>query len=323
MFNYRLNTFTEININKPILNRMQLWDVNIIDTTKKINDTEFSSEIEINIDVAQFSLKREFTASWDAEYFNLDWKTFYRNCYSVGDIKWWEIFYSWFYSLPWQYLSNLHCKVVVWDIIKVDIKVSPLYLFESRWRLAKNPSFEEFLSDLICSLAILKWKIPMHSAALDTSKWGVLFMWLPNTWKTTTSMLLENELWWNLISEDITFIDIKTMKILSSPYTSSVNFPKEFISKEKLKYIITLYRDNEKRDYYNFVEWNNLYEFTFLKNLNIKTLFLYWSKKIPWLSEVEKQYLDWIKKIIESTKEISTVGISMNDYRDYLLKKII
>jgi len=321
MYTYRLNAFTEINTNKKFLKALQPWNTNYI-KDNKISDKDFNKEIEININLSNFSLKEIYWKTSETWYFKKRWNTYYRNCFSSWDIKWWKIYYSWFFSIPWQYMSNMICEINMSDIISVNIKISPLYLLESRSRITKNQSFEWFLSDLIYVLSILKWKIPMHAAAVDTDKWWVLLMWLPNTWKTTTSNLIKNELKWKLISEDITFIDLKTKKIISSPFTSKENIPDIHISKWKLKYIITLYRDNQKRWFLDFVMWNNLYEFSLLKDINIKTLFLYWSKNFPWLKDIEEIYNEWIKDIIKHSTEIETTWIEMLDYKKYLVNKL-
>jgi len=56
MYTYRLNAFTEINTNKKFLKALQLWNTNYI-KDNKISDKDFNKEIEININLSNFSLK--------------------------------------------------------------------------------------------------------------------------------------------------------------------------------------------------------------------------------------------------------------------------
>jgi len=335
MNTYYLNTFTKITTNKPFLKRMQVWDVNHFNKLKQYSPSLYQQflgdiqkewiKIDINIILEQFDLKDLYeNKTQETGYFNINWEIFYRNCFSIANIKWGEIYYSGFFPLPKFHKSNMYCKLDFSNpnTTKVEIKVTPWYLFESRWRLARNQSFEGFLNDLILDLAIYHWKIPMHSAAIEVKNKWLLFMWLPNTGKTTTSNWIKEKLKWDYISEDITFVDINTLRIYSSPFTTTDIIPTKFVSDSKLANIITLYRDNYKRDYYTFVESNNLYEFTFLKDLNIKALFLYGSKDIPALSELEWKYLNWVRKIVTNTTEISTLWIPMEKYIDYISEKI-
>jgi len=296
-----INSYGRINCKKGLLKRLQVGDINL---GEKIPSRKI--EVEINIDILRsFSKYKDFFNTQRTGYFQLKNELYYRNCNIVSNTQGYHVIYKGI--LPFSYLEVE--LIFNEDKYIANIKVSQNYLIESRSRLTKNSSFEEFINNLFIVLSILKNKIPLHAAGCFVSKDSediILFMGYPNTGKTTTSYKLSEKLNSDYFSEDITFLDVKTNRLYSCPNTSN-NFKIDKFE-GNLKFFVPLKRiDSNIKSLFNFIHTMNLYEFFWNQDLVIRHLFSNLNGFN--LSEIEMNYINGLKYMVQN---IEVIEISSN-----------
>jgi hypothetical protein len=230
----------------------------------------------------------------ETEYLTNNQKVYYRNCNVIVSTQGKELFYK---GKLWN--SYLH---ITWEEqqgkIKVNVHATKQYLSESRVRLTSNSSFDTLLNYLIMHFSTELGYIAFHAAAINyNSHDSIVFMGLPNTGKTTTSVSLATKNKSELIAEDIIFINKDTMKVYSCPFTmnpkTTERFKADTYKGNKVGSIVILSRSDEdsyirnlsKEELTRNVINMNYFEFSWLHDNLIRHMFFTGKASLKSVSE--------------------------------------
>lgn len=143
---------------------------------------------------------------------------FYRNCNVANAMDWPEVSYRG--RLP---NARLRISLQTLDPLRIAVEVTPNFVRESRSRLSRIAPLDATISNLVLIAAILRGYMPMHAAAVElgsgAAQRSVLFMGLPNTGKTSTSLAIAQSLDGRYLAEDISFVRVDSGAVFGGPYT--------------------------------------------------------------------------------------------------------
>lgn len=274
-----------------------------------------SIEINVNTDIDRKKIAAIFSGH-ETGYIDYVGDSYYRNCNVVSNFEKRSVLYNG--KLPNSVLD------ISWEMknqrILVNISVTKNYLFESRSRLTSNPPFESLLSGLIYQFAVYLGFVPFHAAAVydEIKASSILFMGLPNTGKTTTATHFTNLNNLLMISEDIVFVDVKTMEVISAPFTFNPKNSDRFHAKQDFGYNLdtiimlssakspsscnALSHEKLKEKIFDM----NFYEFFWLDNLILRHLFCL-DEEVS-LGNISNLYIRHMEKIASKVKGLSLRG---------------
>ena len=306
-------SFCKLIINDLKIQHLQVGNIGYQYELNNLNKEDISLILEIDSVVDIKKIKNLYEGS-ETEYLRYDDKVYYRNCNTVAAIEGHELYYR-------GKLFNSYL-IVKWyekgGKIKVNIHATKQYLIESRSRLTRSSSFDTLINNLIMHFATHLGYIAFHAAAVNYKHdRSIVFMGLPNTGKTTTSVSLAKKHNSELIAEDIIFINKKTFKVYSCPFTLNPKSPKRFKSDayvgDKVGTIIILNRSDKdsflktlKNDelFENILNMN-YFEFSWLHDSIIRHIFFQGEANLK--SIFEKYYFGQ-KEICKNTKGILLGG---------------
>lgn len=259
------------------------------------DDISLILKVDSNVDTKRISSLYQGS---ETEYLNNNNKVYYRNCNTIVSTQGKELFYK-----GKLFKSYLH---ITWKEqqgkITVKVHATKQYLYESRSRLTKNSAFDTLLNYLIMHFATELGYIAFHAAAVNNkSDDSIVFMGLPNTGKTTTSVSLATRNESQLIAEDIIFINKNTMKVYSCPFTlnpkSTERFKADTYIGNKVGSIVILTRSDVESYVRNIsaeeltrnVVNMNYFEFSWLHDSLIRHMFF--SGKASLLTVSKKYYM--------------------------------
>lgn len=211
------NAFTRLTLDGVSLGEMQIG--NPRQSYDLADAGEARPEIDITLrGLADRALHDAIYAAPLTGYFETGGGFYYRNCNVANDMDWPDVFYRG--RLPH---SRLRIRIDSFEPLRIDVQASPTYLRESRSRLTRIPPLDATVSNLALMAAVFRGFVPMHAAAIEGgapgARWSLLFMGLPNTGKTSTSLALCRALGGDYLAEDICFVDPATLAVFGGPFT--------------------------------------------------------------------------------------------------------
>jgi hypothetical protein len=176
-------------------------------------------EIEIGVrPLRDGALFDEIYDSPETGYLARRGRFYYRNCNVANDMDRPDAFYRG--RLP---NSRLRIRVETFEPLTIAAEATPNFVRESRSRLSRIASLDEIVSNLALIAMIHRGYVPMHAAAIELGEGdhrrSVLFMGLPNTGKTSTSLAACNGLAGRYLAEDISFVRPDGLAVFGGPYT--------------------------------------------------------------------------------------------------------
>jgi len=306
-------SFSKLIINDHKIRHLQVGNIGY---KYKLNDLKKKNislilEIDSNVDIKK--INNLFKGS-ETEYLKNDNKVYYRNCNTVAATKGKEIYYK-------GKLFNSYLAITWYEKkgkIKVNVHATKQYLIESRSRLTRSSTFDTLLNYLIMHFATYLGYIAFHASAINVKyDKSIVFMGLPNTGKTTTSVSLAKRLSSQLIAEDIVFINKETLRVYSCPFTlnpkSTERFRSDTYIGNKVGALIILNR-SEKNSYLSILNNDelfenvsnmNYFEFSWLHDSLIRHMFFQGEANLKLISE--KYYIGQ-KEICDNVNGIELGG---------------
>jgi hypothetical protein len=211
------NGFTRVTLDGISLGEMQIGNPRGV---YPIADADsMRPEIELGVrglaDGAPFD---EIYDSPETGYLARRGRFYYRNCNVANDMDWPDVFYRG--RLP---NSRLRIRVETLEPLRIAVEATANYVRESRSRLTRIPSIDESVGNLALIAAIQRGYVPMHAAAIEigtgSDRRSILFMGLPNTGKTSTSLAAAKGLDGRYLAEDISFVRADGLAVYGGPYT--------------------------------------------------------------------------------------------------------
>ncbi|MDB2449693.1 hypothetical protein N9W97_02960 [Pseudomonadales bacterium] len=312
--NFYPTSFCKITLNNIHLNHLQVGNIGY---QYDIRNKPVQDDILLFLNVdEEVDIKRVSTLykGSETDYLTDNQQIYYRNCNTIVSTQGKELFYK-----GRLFHSYLH---LTWKEnagkIYIQIHVTKQYLFESRSRLTKNSAFDTLLNYLIMHFATELGFIAFHGAAVNSeSDESIVFMGLPNTGKTTTSVSFATKNKTQLVAEDIIFINKDTMKVYSCPFTlnpkSTERFKADSYIGDKVGSIVILTR-SEVESYVRGIGHSelsknvlnmNFFEFSWLHDGLIRHLFFTGGAS---LREVSEKYAVGQKSICSKVNGIELGG---------------
>jgi len=287
-------SFCMITLNDIKIKHLQVGNIDYqYDVFNKPVKEDISLFLEVDrvIDIKRI---RTLYQGSETEYLTNNQKVYYRNCNTIVSTQGKELFYKG--TLRNSYLH------IIWEEqqgkIMVNVHATKQYLFESRSRLTRNSKFDTLLNYLIMHFSTELGYIAFHAAAVNyKNDESIVFMGLPNTGKTTTSVSLATKNKNELIAEDIIFINKDTMKVYSCPFTmnpkSTERFKADTYKGNKVGSIVVLSRSDEDSYIRNLsteeltrnVINMNYFEFSWLHDILIRHMFFTGNANLKIVSE--------------------------------------
>ncbi|HUB98156.1 MAG TPA: hypothetical protein VL993_19690, partial [Stellaceae bacterium] len=202
--NILFNGFTRITLDGVSLGEMQIGNP---DGVYPIDGAEWIKP-EIEIAVRGLSDGTPFDEIYDSPetgYLTRRGRFYYRNCNVANDMDRPDVFYRG--GLP---NARLRIRLETVEPLRFTVETTPNFVRESRSRLSRIARIDDLISNLALIAAIHRGYVPMHAAAIelgeDPCRRSVLFMGLPNTGKTSTSLAVSRGLAGRYLAEDIAFV---------------------------------------------------------------------------------------------------------------------
>jgi hypothetical protein len=211
------NGFTRVTLDGVALGEMQIGNPRGV---YPIADAQLMQpEIELAVrGLKDGALLDEIYDSPETGYFERRGRFYYRNCNVANDMDWPDVFYRG--RLP---NARLRIRVEALEPLRIAVEVTPNYVRESRSRLTRIAPIDETVSNLALIAAVVRGYVPMHAAAIELGdgpgRRSVLFMGLPNTGKTSTSLAVSRGLAGRYLAEDISFVRPDGLAVYGGPYT--------------------------------------------------------------------------------------------------------
>ncbi len=212
-----INAFTRLSMDGILLGEMQIANPRL---TYPLRDRE-SVRPEIDIDVRvmpKLPLACEIYDSPMTGYFEKRGQFYYRNCNTANAMETPEVFYKG--RLP---NSFLHIHMEVGDRVRLQFSTTRNFVREGRSRLTRISSIDLAVNNIALALSVFRGYLPFHGAALEAGppgrRYSLIFMGLPNTGKTNTSVAATKALGADYLAEYICFVEPKTLSVFSGPYT--------------------------------------------------------------------------------------------------------
>jgi len=215
--NILFNGFTRITLDGVSLGEMQIGNP---DGVYPIDGAEWIKP-EIEIAVRGLSDGTPFDEIYDSPetgYLTRRGRFYYRNCNVANDMDRPDVFYRG--GLP---NARLRIRLETVEPLRFTVETTPNFVRESRSRLSRIARIDDLISNLALIAAIHRGYVPMHAAAIelgeDPCRRSVLFMGLPNTGKTSTSLAVSRGLAGRYLAEDIAFVRPDGLAVFGAPYT--------------------------------------------------------------------------------------------------------
>jgi hypothetical protein len=211
------NGFTRVTLDGIALGEMQIGNPSGVYPIS--DEGSMRPEIELRVERLQGEAPIEaIYAAPETGYVEAGGRFFYRNCNVGNDLGWPEVCYRG--TLP---NARLRIRLETLEPLRIVAQVTPNYVRESRSRLSRIASIDETLSNLLLIAAIARGYIPLHAAAVELGTAGarrsVLFMGLPNTGKTSTSLAVSRAFAGRYLAEDIAFVRLADGAVFGGPFT--------------------------------------------------------------------------------------------------------
>lgn len=259
-------------------------------------------------------------------YFERDGNYYYRNCNVANATVHPEVFYKG--RLPNSFLC---VRLSDGDRLTVTIETTRNFVRESRSRFTRIASLDQTVNHILLAASVLRGYMPMHAAAFEAGGQGgrrsVLFMGLPNTGKTNTSVAVSKLLKGDYLAEDICFIRPDTLGVFGGPFTLDETKLQNYDALRARKYvgapatvIVMLERRPTANDaeripagdprIENFLIEMNRYEFEWNHDLVLRHLMLGGSESGFNIANITRLYFEGLKRVAE---RLSAIKISGND----------
>jgi hypothetical protein len=212
-----INAFTRLSMDGVLLGEMQIANPRL---TYQLSDADrVRPEIDIVVRVvSDQALVREVFSSPETGYFEKHGRFYYRNCNMANAMSTPDVFYKG--RLP---NSFLHIHMEVGDSVRIAFSTTRNFVREGRSRLTRIASIDQAVNDVALAVSVFRGYLPFHGAAIEAGppdrRYSLIFMGLPNTGKTSTSVAAGKALGADYLAEDICFVAPESLSVFSGPYT--------------------------------------------------------------------------------------------------------
>ncbi|MGE5538258.1 MAG: hypothetical protein ACM30I_06555 [Gemmatimonas sp.] len=212
-----INAFTRLSLDGVRLGEMQVANPRL--TYPLADAASVIPEIDIAVRlVAEQPFARSVFDSPETGYFERGGGFYYRNCNFANAMHEPDVFYMG--RLP---NSFGRVRIECFEPLRIVFTVTKTFVWESRSRLTRFSSIDEAVNNVALAAAVLRGYLPFHGAAIEAGpadrRFSLIFMGLPNTGKTSTSVATRKALGGDYLAEDICFVRADTLDVLAGPYT--------------------------------------------------------------------------------------------------------
>ena len=334
-----LNAFTRLTLDGIVLGEMQIANPRFVYALPDADESRARIECRVRLMSEETSTLAKWLFQSDVTgYFLRDQGYYYRNCNIVNDMRRPDIFYK-----GWLPNSMMRVRLSGRDPVVIDVEATKAHVWESRSRLTRISSIDQAVNNILLAVSVLCGHLPMHAAAIDipreTGRSSILFMGLPNTGKTTTSVALRKALQGEYLSEDICFVDPETMKVFGGPFTFDETKIQDYdnlkatrFTGAPLRELVILQRtpDLERQEAIApgsvevaaFLIDMNRYEFEWNHDLFVRHLMIGGADMGFTSSRIAELYLGGLHRIAGQINAIRLSGTNPERWKDDLLKYI-
>ncbi len=332
-----INAFTRLAMDGVSLGEMQVANPRL---TYSLDDRNSArAEIDIRVSVVRDQpLAREVFQSPMTGYFEKRGAFYYRNCNIANAVDKPEVFYKG--RLPNSFLAM---QIDSFDPVHVVIRATKPFIYESRSRLTRISSIDNAVNNIALACSVHRGYLPFHGAAVEVPMNGerrsLLFMGLPNTGKTSTSVALRKITNGEYLAEDICFVQEGSLKVLGGPFTLDETKLQNYDELRAVKYrgaplgaIIMLQRtfgpsssgliapgDPVVED---FLIDMNRYEFEWNHDNFVRHLMLGGASQGFSISAITKRYFAGLRRVAEQVPVIRLSGEDPTRWADLLVDQM-
>lgn len=332
-----INAFTRLTMDGVLLGEMQIANPRL---TYPLSDlAQARPEIDITVRVVgDQPLAREVFNSPETGYFEKRGSFYYRNCNTANAMTTPDVFYKG--RLP---NSFLHIHMEVGESIGLLFSTTRNFIREGRSRLTRIASIDQAVNDIALAVSVFRGYLPFHGAAIEAGppgrRYSLIFMGLPNTGKTSTSVAACKTLKADYLAEDICFVAPDALSVFAGPYTLDETKIQNYDELRGTKYraaplaaVVMLERttdsaavstlspgDPKIRD---FILGMNRYEFEWNHNIFVRHLMIGGASVGFSIPDTTRGYFDGLERIADRVPAIRLSGVDPRPWSEMLVAEL-
>jgi len=332
-----VNAFTRLAMDGVLLGEMQVANPRLSYAVDDVADAVPEIDIRVSVTRDQ-SLAREIFRSPMTGYFEKGGTFYYRNCNIANAVSTPQVFYKG--RLPNSFVSM---QIESFDPIRIMIRPTRSFIYESRSRLTRISSIDTAVNNILLACSVHRGYLPFHSAAVEVSikstRHSLLFMGLPNTGKTSTSVALRKLLGGDYLAEDICFVQPESLAVFGGPFTLDETKIQNYDELRAVKFrgaplgaIVMLQRTLEPNIaniiapgdplVEDFLIDMNRYEFEWNHDSFVRHLMLGGASQGFTIAAITKSYLDGLRQVAQRVPVIRLAGFDPTPWAHMLSKKL-